>query len=60
MRVIEVKVTLKKKSFLESLPVVVERAVNEYGVNLRRIIIEEDEKGCYTVFITYESPVRRS
>ncbi len=51
----------KRKAFLEELPKVVERAVGEYGTRLKRIVIEEDEKGCYTVFITYEvaKPVSR-
>ncbi|WP_168188359.1 hypothetical protein [Thermococcus indicus] len=45
----------RKKAFLENLPAVVEEAVREYGPRLRKIVIEEDEKGCYTVWITYES-----
>jgi len=54
------ELTVKRKAFLENLPGLVEKAVSEYGIRLRKIVIEEDEKGCYTVFITYESPVRRS
>ncbi|WP_258083229.1 hypothetical protein [Thermococcus thermotolerans] len=56
------ELTVKRKAFLENLPGLVERAVSEYGIRLRKIVIEEDEKGCYTVLITYESelPVRRS
>ena len=49
------ELTVKRKAFLENLPELVERAVSEYGIRLRKIVIEEDEKGCYTVFITYES-----
>jgi hypothetical protein len=49
------ELTLRKKTFLENLPEVVKEAVKTYGVRLRKIIIEEDEKGCYTIFITYES-----
>ncbi|SEW16805.1 hypothetical protein [Thermococcus thioreducens] len=56
------EITVKRKAFLENLPELVEKAVSEYGTRLRKIVIEEDEKGCYTVLITYESelPVRRS
>ena len=54
------ELTVKRKAFLENLPELVEKAVREYGSRLRKIVIKEDEKGCYTVFITYESPVRRS
>jgi len=50
------ELTVKRKAFLENLPEIVERAVSEYGIRLRKIVIEEDEKGCYTVLITYESP----
>ncbi|CAD5243387.1 hypothetical protein [Thermococcus camini] len=49
------ELTVKKKAFLENLPAVVEEAVKEYGPRLRKIVIEEDAKGCYTVWITYES-----
>ena len=49
------ELTVRKKAFLENLPELVEKAVEEYGIRLRRIVIEEDEKGCYTVFITYDS-----
>jgi len=49
------ELTVKRKAFLEDLPALVEKAVNEYGTRLRKIVIEEDEKGCYTVFITYEA-----
>ncbi len=49
------ELTVRKKAFLENLPELVEKAVGEYGIRLRKIVIEEDEKGCYTVFITYES-----
>ncbi|NJD98941.1 hypothetical protein E3E26_03945 [Thermococcus sp. LS1] len=49
------EMTVKRKAFLEELPKVVDDAVREYGPRLRRIEIAEDEKGCYTVFITYES-----
>ncbi|GAB6134865.1 hypothetical protein [Thermococcus prieurii] len=50
--------TAKKKAFLEELPGVVEEAIKTYGVRLRKIEIEEDEKGCYTVLITYDSEFR--
>ena len=50
------ELTVNRKAFLENLPEIVERAVSEYGIRLRKIVIEEDEKGCYTVLITYESP----
>ncbi len=49
------ELTVKKKAFLEDLPKVVGEAVEEYGTRLRKIVIEEDEKGCYTVFITYDA-----
>jgi len=49
------ELTVKRKAFLENLPELVERAVSEYGIRLRKIVIEEDEKGCYTVFITYKA-----
>ena len=49
------ELTVKKKAFLENLPELVEKAVSEYGIRLRKIVIEEDEKGCYTVLITYEA-----
>ncbi len=49
------ELTVKKKAFLENLPELVEKAVGEYGIRLRKIVIEEDEKGCYTVFITYDA-----
>lgn len=48
------ELTVKKKAFLENLPEVVEDTVSRYGVQLRKIVIEEDDKGCYTVWITYE------
>ncbi|ASJ10359.1 hypothetical protein A3L12_03120 [Thermococcus sp. P6] len=47
------ELTIRRKAFLEDLPGLVERAVRDYGIGLRKIVIEEDEKGCYTVFITY-------
>ena len=50
--------TIRRKAFLEELPAVVEEAVKTYGIRLRRIEIEEDEKGCYTVLITYDSEFR--
>ena len=50
--------TVKRKAFSEELPAVVEDAVKTYGVRLRKIVIEEDEKGCYTVLITYDSEFR--
>ena len=50
--------TVRRKAFLEELPAVVEEAVDTYGTRLRRIEIEEDEKGCYTVLITYDSEFR--
>ncbi len=51
------ELTIKRKGgFLENLPGIVKEAVEEYGIGLRKIVIEEDGKGCYTVFITYESP----
>lgn len=49
---------VKEKAFLEDLPAIVEKAVGEYGARLRKIVIEEDEKGCYTVLITYDSEFR--
>ncbi|WP_198362178.1 hypothetical protein [Thermococcus barossii] len=49
------ELTVKKKAFLENLPAVVEKGVSEYGIRLRKIVVEEDEKGCYTVWITYEA-----
>ncbi len=52
------ELTVKEKAFLENLPKVIERAVEEYGVRLRKIVVEEDEKGCYTVLITYDSEFR--
>ncbi|WP_198362133.1 hypothetical protein [Thermococcus pacificus] len=52
------ELTVKKKAFLENLPELVERGVEEYGVRLRKIVIEKDEKGCYTVLITYDSEFR--
>jgi len=51
-------IIIKEKAFLENLPKIVERAIGEYGVSLRKIVIEEDEKGCYTVLITYDSEFR--
>jgi hypothetical protein len=53
------ELTVKKKAFLEELPDVVREAVEEYGITLRGIEIKEDEKGCYTVMITYERDLRR-
>ena len=53
------ELTVRRKAFLEELPRVVEEAVKTYGIWLRRIEIEEDEKGCYTVLITYESEIHR-
>lgn len=53
------ELTIKRKGFLENLPGIVKGAVEEYGIRLRRIVIEEDEKGCYTVFITYEASTSR-
>jgi len=52
------ELTVKRKAFLENLPELVEKAVREYGSRLRKIVIKEDEKGCYTVLITYESELR--
>ncbi len=52
------ELTVKKKAFLENLPELVEKTVGEYGIRLRKIVIEEDEKGCYTVLITYDSDFR--
>ena len=54
------ELTAKRKVFLEEVPKVVEEVVKTYGTRLRRIVIEEDEKGCYTLLITYEAPVSRS
>jgi hypothetical protein len=54
------EVTIKRKAFLEELPSVVEDAVRNHGPKLGKISIEEDEKGCYTVFITYEAETRLS
>jgi len=51
--------TVRRKAFLEELPAVVEEAVKTYGIRLRRIEIEEDEKGCYTVLISYEPEIHR-
>ncbi|AIF68564.1 hypothetical protein PAP_00595 [Palaeococcus pacificus DY20341] len=48
------EITLKRKAFLEELPKVVEELIGEYGIELKRIEIEEDKKGCYTVRATYE------
>ncbi|EHR77856.1 hypothetical protein OCC_03202 [Thermococcus litoralis DSM 5473] len=50
------RITLKRKAFLEEIPKVVEELVKEYGISLKHISIEEDEKGCYTIWATYESP----
>ena len=52
------ELTVKRKVFIEELMKVVDDAVKTYGIRLRRIVIEEDEKGCYTVLITYESKFR--
>ena len=52
------ELTVREKAFLEDLPELVKKAVSEYGIRLRRIVIEEDEKGCYTVLITYDSEFR--
>ncbi len=52
------ELTVKRKAFLENLSEIIERAVEEYGVSLRKIVIEEDEKGCYTILITYDSEFR--
>ncbi|WP_457752205.1 hypothetical protein [Thermococcus sp.] len=49
------ELTVKKKAFLEELSGVVENAVLEYGIGLRKIVIFEDGKGCYTVMVTYET-----
>ncbi|ACS90717.1 hypothetical protein [Thermococcus sibiricus] len=49
------KITVKRKAFLEEIPGVVEKLISEYGSSLKTIQIEEDEKGCYTVWATYES-----
>ncbi|WP_170218353.1 hypothetical protein [Palaeococcus ferrophilus] len=48
------ELTVKRKAFLEELPAIVEGAVSRYGARLRKIVIEEDAKGCYTVWVTYE------
>jgi hypothetical protein len=53
------ELTVRRKAFLEKLPDVVREAVEEYGTALRGIEIKEDEKGCYTVMITYERELRR-
>ncbi|WP_198362266.1 hypothetical protein [Thermococcus profundus] len=53
------ELTVKKKAFLEELPDVVREAVEEYGTALKGIEIKEDEKGCYTVMITYEREPHR-
>jgi hypothetical protein len=52
------ELTVRRKAFIEELPGIVEEAVKTYGIRLRRIEIEEDEKGCYTVLITYDSEFR--
>ncbi|WP_167769432.1 MULTISPECIES: hypothetical protein [unclassified Thermococcus] len=52
------EMTIKRKAFLEELSKIVEDVVREYGPKLKKIEITEDEKGCYTVFITYESNFR--
>ncbi|MDK2854295.1 hypothetical protein [Thermococcus litoralis] len=49
------RITVKRKAFLEEIPRVVEELVKEYGVLLKSVTIEEDEKGCYTIWATYES-----
>ncbi len=49
------RITIKRKAFLEEIPKVVEELVEEYGGLLKTITIEEDEKGCYTIWATYES-----
>jgi hypothetical protein len=48
------KLTVRTKAFLEELPGIVAETVEIYGTRLKKITIEEDEKGCYTVLITYE------
>ncbi|WP_297549635.1 hypothetical protein [Thermococcus sp.] len=50
--------TIKKKGFIDELPEIVEDAIKTYGIRLRKIEIEEDEKGCYTILITYDSEFR--
>ncbi|WP_297420988.1 hypothetical protein [Thermococcus sp.] len=52
------ELTVKEKAFLENLPELVEKAVDTYGIRLRKIVMEEDEKGCYTILITYDSEFR--
>ncbi|AEO14051.1 hypothetical protein [Thermococcus sp. AM4] len=52
------ELTVRRKAFIEELPGIVEEAVTTYGIRLRRIEIDEDEKGCYTVLITYDSEFR--
>ncbi|WP_199920140.1 hypothetical protein [Thermococcus piezophilus] len=54
----QVEMTVKRKAFLEELSKVVDDAVREYGPRLKRIEIVEDEKGCYIVWITYDSDFR--
>jgi len=49
------RLTVKRKAFLEEIPKVIEELVREYGISLKGIVIEEDEKGCYTIWATYES-----
>lgn len=53
------ELTVMRKAFLEELPGVVREAVEEYGNGLKRVEIKEDDKGCYSVMITYEREPRR-
>ncbi|MDI3475286.1 MAG: hypothetical protein PWQ79_596 [Thermococcaceae archaeon] len=53
------ELTIRKKAFLEELPDLVRKAVEEYGTGLKIVEIKEDDKGCYTVMITYERELRR-
>lgn len=50
------QLTVKRKAFLEEIPRVVEELIKEYGSLLKTIEIKEDEKGCYTIWATYERP----
>jgi len=52
------ELTVRKKAFIEELSRIVGEAVETYGIRLRKIEIEEDERGCYTVLITYDSEFR--
>ncbi|WP_167910461.1 hypothetical protein [Thermococcus sp. Bubb.Bath] len=52
------ELTVRRKAFLEELPDLVRKAVEEHGTALKGIEVKEDEKGCYTVMIIYDSELR--